>query len=75
MISRSNVSNIDQIIMICGIQAACKGNEAVGEVEFEVSDEDTEPFDIKIPCCSECLNFLNPGGTYSIDSTSDGVVD
>jgi hypothetical protein len=66
-------SNIERIVIICGIQVACKGNEAVGEIEFGIDDDEDQNF--RIPCCSECLNRLNPVQDYSLDSQSDSVVD
>lgn len=69
-------SNIERIVMICGIQLACKGNEATGDVEFDLSDEDSsEEYNVKLPCCAECWEALNPGGRYSLDSQSNDVVD
>lgn len=41
------------VIVICGVQKACKGNEAVGDLI--ITNDDGE---FKIPCCRECADDL-----------------
>lgn len=44
--------NVPGAILLCGIQIACKGNEADGVIYFDLDGE------IEIPCCSECAAQL-----------------
>lgn len=41
-------------IIICGMQVACRGNQAVGTMVFEL--DGTGP--VEIPCCETCADAL-----------------
>lgn len=45
-----DLSNVEKIVIICGVQFVCKGSEATGDVAFGE--------DITIPCCYECYQEL-----------------
>ena len=54
------------IIQVCGLQVACKGNEAVGEIEFDFEDGP-----VAIPSCNDCIEYIKS----LVDTGSAGVVD
>ena len=49
--------NIEEVIIICGMQLVCRGTEAVGELEFG-NDSDFAG-QVRIPVCQECLDEVD----------------
>lgn len=71
-------NNIQEIIIICGVQEVCRGSRATGELTFQISDDAQEwgaPAEVAIPVCEECYQYLEQAQQKDLtqDEPSDSV--